>query len=413
MPLLTYAHSLPGGQQIEFAPYAAETATQHRALHGGNMPGCGWLDPRLEAAELAAITGAAARIRGQAPALLCLGVGGSQLSGRAITESLAHRAAPGAARLYWGGWNLSPLYHQQLLRELDDQPDIAVCVISKRGASLETRAAFALAKDYLQQRYGAAWPSRVYAVTDPGCSALRAEAEEQGYTVLAAPPHIAGRYSALTAIGLLPAAAAGIDIRALLRGAAQAAADLDQPDILDNPCYQYAAACLYAHRQLGKAVELISIVEPGMSCFSRWLRQIFAESEGKQGCGIFPAELLYSNDLHSLGQFVAAGAPLFFETLIYPRQAVPAEGLAGAAGYQRLQQALLRAVCALRRNSLPLNLFALKALDEASLGYALYFFMKAAALRALLLGSDPFSQPAVEEYKRELARLLAADGEEG
>lgn len=406
MGLLIYSCQLIDEHILDLTAYAEQAAAYHAALHDGSLGLCGWVDPRRAEAERTALKRAAARIGSNSTALVSLGVGGSYLGIRAAAEWLTHCRAPGSPRLYWGGWNLSGLYHQQLLQALDREEDVSLCVISKLGGSIETQAAFRLLKSYLSRRYGAAWRDRVYVVTDPQRGGLRAEAEQAGYTAFAAPPDVAGRYSLLTPVGLLPLAAAGVDIDALLAGAVQAAAELNNGDLLTNPCYQYAAAGFFAHRELGKTVELFAVTEPQMSGFARWLKQLFAEGEGKRGKGIFPVDVLYSGDLHTMGQFFAEGAPLFFETLIYPAlNPVQGGALDTEFGYPRLDRGMRETVIAAHSSRLPLNRLALAALDEQSLGYACYFFMKVSALRCLLLGNHPFDQPAVEAYKREMRRL--------
>ncbi len=410
MPLLTYHSPVPTISETALSRYGESLAACQAALEGGGLAFSGWLDPSRGRTQLSAISQAAGRIRETGSALVCLGVGGSYLGLKAGAQLLAHRAKAPGVRLYFGGWNLSALYHQQLLAALDQEDGLSVVILSKQGLSPEPQTAFQLLKAYLRQRYGRGWQQRVYAVTAPGSGPLREEGLAQGYTLFDAPPDISGRYSVLTPLALLPLAAGGLDIQALLQGAEQAAAALGKEGMATNPSWQYAVAVHHAQQALGKSVELLAVTEPAMMGLARWLQQLFAESEGKGGRGVFPVPVLYSHDLHSLNQFFCAGAPLFFETLIYPEQSPPGLDLGGFfPEYTRLNQALEETLAESHGCRMPLNRLALRGLDEESLGYACYFFMKAAALRALLLGADPFSQPAVDACKLSLLQKLGAE----
>ncbi|HMM06492.1 MAG TPA: glucose-6-phosphate isomerase [Clostridiales bacterium] len=388
------------------ASYAQKVAKAHQKLHDGSLAMTGWVDLPANVNEtyLAEILTVSAEIRRQYTALVVIGIGGSYLGTRACYDLL--EASRCGVKLFFAGWNLGGRYHEKLLQKLDGH-DVALCVISKSGTTLETTLAFNLLKNYMEGRYGRDFSDRVYVITGENSGALRQEAVEKGYRVFSLDEEIGGRYSVLTCVGLLPLAAAGIDVAALLDGAKAAYDDLNCADMEQNPCYQYAAYrnVLFAE---GKVTEFFSFVEPEMFRFGFWLKQLFAESEGKNCRGIYPSALLYSTDLHSVGQFLEDGHPIFFETMI--TLASYATGSA-AEGYQNIYHehtmAMADAVYHVRNEkATPIMKLTMDALDAKNLGYMIYFFEKACAMSCLLMGVNPFDQPGVEAYKNQMRLLL-------
>ncbi len=413
--ILNYENALIDRAAV-LSVYADALRDIEAALYHGSLRMSGWIGGPKESrdGEMQRLQSAAKRIMGSASALVLVGVGGSYLGTRALDAMLS--SGRHGVRLYYAGWNLSGAYHRQLLSRLEKETDIAVCVISKSGGTLEPAQAFSLLKAYLQRRYGNDWQSRVYVVTDARNGALRRETERMGYCAFAVPEDIGGRYSVLTAVGFLPLAAAGVDAEALAAGARAAASALRAEKIGENPCYAYAASCLWCQRQLGKSVEVFSVTEPSLHGLTLWLKQLFGESEGKQGKGIYPDTLLYSSDLHSMGQFLEGGRPISFESLISVAEKTEAVGdTASDAVWRRyadLNESMRRAVIKTRlARGTPLNCFTLAEMNDYNAGYLLYFFMLAAAVRSLLFSVDPFDQPDVEAYKREMRRFIAEKGE--
>lgn len=388
------------------ASYAQKVVKAHQKLHDGSLAMTGWVDlpANVDETYLAEILAVSAEIRRQYTALVVIGIGGSYLGTRACYDLL--EADRCGVKLFFAGWNLGGRYHEKLLHKLDGH-DVALCVISKSGTTLETTLAFDLLKEYMEDRYGREFSDRVYVITGENSGALGQEAAEKGYRVFPLDEEIGGRYSVLTSVGLLPLAASGIDVAALLHGAKAAYDDLNCDDMERNPCYQYAAYrnVLFAE---GKVTEFFSFIEPEMFRFGFWLKQLFAESEGKNCRGIYPSALLYSTDLHSVGQFLEDGHPIFFETMI-TLASYPGDG--ANEGYQKIYHehtmAMADAVYHVRNEKgTPIMKLTIDALDAKNLGYMIYFFEKACAMSCLLMGVNPFDQPGVEAYKNQMRLLL-------
>ncbi len=381
----------------------------HDRLHGGDMDMTGWVDlpETLNGEELKSLKNAGNEIRHRHSALVVIGVGGSYLGTRACYEALTPQSQ--GVKLFFAGWNLSGRYHEKLLRELD-RHDAALCVVSKSGTTIETTLAFDLLKDYMKKRYGRDFARRVYAVTDPKKGALREEAEKMGYQTFALDENIGGRYSVLTAVGLLPLTAAGYDVEALLRGAAKAENALNTADLSKNDAYRYAVFRNLMFEE-GKSIEFFSFTEPEMIRFGDWLKQLFAESEGKDSKGIYPSVIGYSTDLHSVGQFLEEGNPVFFETMItLGHHTIDLTADGHEHGYNRHIDSVAEAVYRVRNEKgTPITRLTLTSLDEEHLGYLIYFFEKACAMSCMLMNVNPFDQPGVEAYKRELRALLSEE----
>ncbi|MDR2295558.1 MAG: glucose-6-phosphate isomerase [Clostridiales Family XIII bacterium] len=383
----------------------------HAGLASGREAFTGWIDlpHRAESEETARIKEVAARIGSQCEALVVIGIGGSYLGARAALEICGkYHAAPNSPAILFAGLNISGTYHAELLADIEDK-DICLCVISKSGTTTEPNIAFAVLKDLLIARYGKAEAAkRIYAITDPAGGTLRAETEAEGYESFVIPPDVGGRYSVLSPVGLLPLAAAGIDIGALLAGARRAAeADL-----------RGLAARLAATRKAlldgGKTVEIFEHYEPALFFFAEWLKQLNGESEGKNGTGLFPAALSFSTDLHSMGQFLQEGNPIFFETLLDvlapPRDLIVPAGadplLAGKSMNEINRAATEGVIAAHRAADIPIVRVGIPDLSPHSFGQLVYFFELSCAYTGRLMGVNPFDQPGVEQYKREMKRLL-------
>lgn len=394
-------------------------------LHAGTEAFTGWVDVPLkrDEEEIRRIKAAAKQIQAQCDALVVVGIGGSYLGARAAYEmlagsfandlrasSLAPGRASGGVKLYFAGQNISAAYHRELLAVLDGQ-DICVCVVSKSGTTTESAIAFALFKDELVRRYGKEGASkRIYAVTDAAHGILREEADANGYESFVVPDDIGGRYSFLTPVGLLPLAAAGYEPELFLDGAAVSKND---PTLMEQARnYAISRNVLY---ESGKCIEVFESYEPRFFYFAEWLKQLFGESEGKDGKGIFPASLAFSSDLHSMGQFLQDGTACFFETIL--EECKPAADLIvpQSAGLplagKRLgdvSKAALEGVAAAHQSAgVPLLRIAInEKISPQTFGQMVYFFEVACALSAYMMGVCPFDQPGVEDYKREMRQRL-------
>ncbi|NLZ70054.1 MAG: glucose-6-phosphate isomerase [Clostridiaceae bacterium] len=392
----------------------------------------GWLDwpCDLEAVELERIKAAADEIRTQCEVFVVIGIGGSYLGAQAALSALGstfpqllNGAERGAPLVLFAGHHLSSRYMADLLDYLADK-EVALNVISKSGTTTEPAIAFRLLRKFLVEKYGreeAMW--RIYVTTDPNKGALRGFAATQGCTSFAVPSDIGGRYSVLTAVGLLPLAVAGVDVAALLAGAAAMRERLkDEKD--DNPAYKYAAARNILLRK-GYDIEILVSYEPGLYYLAEWWKQLFGESEGKNQRGIFPAAVNNSTDLHSMGQYIQEGRRALFETVLeiaepgrdlsIPREDDDADQLNYLAErpLSEVNQGALEAtVLAHVDGGVPNLRICLPKLDASTLGGLFYFFEYSCALSGLLNGVNPFDQPGVEAYKINMFALLGKPGYE-
>ncbi|PWI58746.1 glucose-6-phosphate isomerase [Sulfoacidibacillus thermotolerans] len=431
--LVEWTQSFVAPEEIELQQPFVETA--HRLLEqrsGAGHEFLGWMDlpSSFDPIELQRIKEAGQNIAKQANLLVVIGIGGSYLGARAALHMLQHSfhdLLPREQRplqVVFAGHQMSATYLAELL-ELLDHYEVAVNVISKSGTTTEPALAFRTLKQYMEQRYGIQGAAqRIYATTDAKRGALRKLANEAGYETFVIPDDVGGRFSVLTPVGLLPLAAAGIDVDALLQGAKRAQSELRESDVRKNPAYTYAALRQIL-RAKGKAIELFVTYEPALHYVGEWWKQLFGESEGKDGKGLYPASADFSTDLHSLGQFVQDGARTLFETVIKvknPRRSLQIEevaddldGLNYLAG-RPLQQvndtALEATMLAHQTGGVPTILLELDDMSAASLGYLFYFFEKAVAVSAYLQGVNPFDQPGVEMYKSNMFALLGKPGYE-
>ncbi len=386
-------------------------------LHSGKTDFTGWVDLPSEynSEEIRRIEETAEEIRGKCSAFIVIGIGGSYLGARAAVEMLSHSFAreigkAGAPKIYFAGMNISGTYHAELM-EIIEREEVCLCVISKSGTTTECSIAFALLKDALIKKYGKEEAARrIYAVTDAKRGVLREETDREGYTSFVVPDDIGGRYSVLTPVGLLPIAAAGIQIEEMLEGAREAQASAELMETAET-----YAATRNALFNKGKVIEIFEAYEPRLQYFTEWLKQLFGESEGKDGRGLFPAALQLSTDLHSMGQFLQQGNPIFFETVLNVKNppkdvTVPEDAgalLAGKSMNQVNQAAVAGVMEAHRKAGVPILKLDLPELSPRIFGQLVYFFETACGLSGYLMGVDPFNQPGVESYKEEMRAELS------
>jgi glucose-6-phosphate isomerase len=407
-------------------PFVNHAAKLLESRTGPGAEWLGWLDlpQKYDRKEFRRIKAAAGRIRKQSEILVVIGIGGSYLGAKAALEFC--RPAPivpvrnsGKKRLdvVFAGNNLSADYHAQLLEEIGER-SFSVNVISKSGTTTEPAIAFRLFKQKLEEKYGKDGArSRIYATTDRARGALKTLADQEGYETFVVPDDVGGRFSVLTAVGLLPLAAAGIEIEDLMAGAADARTAYKKP-FAENPCLQYAALRNILKNK-GKDIEILANYEPRCRFIAEWWKQLYGESEGKDGKGIFPASVDFTADLHSMGQYIQDGRRHIFETVleIYSPQnelLVPAttdnlDGLNYLAG-KSLDFVNKKAAEGTRLahidGGVPNLSILLPGATPYYLGQLFYFFEKACAISGYLLGVNPFDQPGVEAYKTNMFRLL-------
>lgn len=408
----------------DWAQYQAEITEIHHKLMNQEDAYTGWVDwpQRVEDSLVQDILQTAEEIRQKCTALIVIGIGGSYLGAKACIELLQspfyneyYAQKEGYPRIYFAGHHLSTIFYYELLERLADE-EVCLCVISKSGTTLEPSIAFEMLRGYLRERYGIAEAAkRIYAITDASKGALRAEADEQGYKTFIVPDDIGGRYSVLTPVGLLPIAVAGIDIRAMLDGAQMACREYDNADLTRNVCYQYGLL-RYLLQQQGKVIEIFEVYEGRLRYFTEWLKQLFGESECKEGKGVIPMSLQMSTDLHSMGQFLQEGRQIFFETTLTVERIKRDVSLEHSqfAGKARTMHELNLIVedsarKAHRKNHTPNIRLTVADLSARSFGYMVYFFEKACAVSCYLNGVNPFDQPGVEDYKSNIKAALRGE----
>ena len=385
----------------------------------------GWVDwpVNYDKEELVRIKKDAQYVRDHFDILVVCGIGGSYLGARAALEALNGLKSDDKLEVIFMGQTFSPNYVAQVLKYLEGK-NFAINVISKSGTTTETSISFRLLKELLEKQVGKeAARKAIYATTDKARGALKTLCNQEGYATYVLPDDIGGRYSVLTAVGLFPLAAAGIDVEAMLLGAQEAREAYDSIDLKNNLCYRYAVTRDYMLRH-GKPVEMYVTYEPQMSQISEWLKQLFGESEGKEKKGLFPASATFSTDLHSLGQFIQDGTPLLFETILnvvepqddikIPHDNEDLDGLNYLEGKnlafvnQKAFEGTLKAH--VEDGHVPCNVIYIDKLDAKTLGHLFYFFMRACAMSAYLLDINPFNQPGVEIYKKNMFHLLGKKG---
>jgi len=431
-----YSRALPFVAQDEIDAMAPYVKVAHDTIvnkDGAGNDFLGWVElpTCYDKEEFARIKKAAAKIQSDSDILVVIGIGGSYLGARAAVEMLSHSFSQALTKeqrkspmIAFAGNSISSTYLADLL-EVCEGKDISVNVISKSGTTTEPAIAFRIFKDLLEKKYGKdGAKGRIYATTDKARGALKTLADEEGYETFVVPDDVGGRFSVLTAVGLLPIAAAGIDIDAMMQGAKDAQDKYSNPCLAENECYQYAAVRNCLERK-GKTVEMMINFEPSLHYFAEWWKQLYGESEGKDNKGIFPAAADFSSDLHSMGQYIQQGQRLMFETAILvdePRKDITIEAtednldglnfLADKTVDFVNSKAALGTALAHVDGGVPNLIVRVPKLDAYNFGQLVYFFEKACGISGYLLGVNPFNQPGVESYKKNMFALLGKPGYE-
>ena len=423
-----------GITQKSIMEYKAQVENIHKDLHKRSNEEndfVGWLElpTNYDKEEFKRIKKAAKKIKKESDILVVIGIGGSYLGARAVIESLTstfNNMLPAKQRKFpqilYAGNNLSSNYLNELIEYIGDK-DFSVNVISKSGTTTEPAIAFRVFREILENKYGIDEArSRIYATTDKAKGALKTLAENEGYEQFVVPDNVGGRYSVLTAVGLLPIAVAGIDIDKLMEGARVAQERYNDPNLKYNECYQYAVVRNILYK-LYKNTEILVNYEPKMHYFTEWWKQLFGESEGKDEKGILPVGVDNTTDLHSMGQYIQEGRRNLFETVISIKTPNSdftinsdddnLDGLNYLAG-KKLdyvnKKAMEGTVQAHVSGDVPNIEISLNKLDEENLGELIYFFEKSCAMSGSILGVNPFNQPGVEEYKKNMFKLLKKPG---
>lgn len=404
----------------EIESYKDKVHEAHRKLHDGTGEGSdflGWVNLRVSSEELTKIKNAAKKIREKSDVLIVIGIGGSYLGARAVIEALSHNFNP--KKVLFAGNNLSSDYLNDLIEYIGDK-DVALNVISKSGTTTEPAIAFKVLREYLEKRYGKEEAKeRIFVTTDKEKGVLKEIANQNGYETFVVPDDIGGRYSVFTAVGLLPIAASGVDLDKLLSGVYDGEMEFSKEE--DNSCYEYAVVRNILYNR-GKKIEILVNYEPKLAYVTEWWKQLFGESEGKDGKGLFPAGALNTTDLHSMGQYIQEGERHLIETVIDVKEPYrninfsceedsldKLSFLDGKNMNEVNHKAMEGTIIAHTRGNVPNILIEIDSLDEYNLGKLLYFFEKACGLSGYLLGVNPFNQPGVEAYKKEMFRLLGKE----
>ena len=414
----------------EYACLAPMVTVADKMLREKSGPGSdflGWMDlpQNYDKEEFARIKAAAKRIQNDCDAFIVIGIGGSYLGAKAAIDFLSSPMTKGnTPEIYYAGCNISASYLNELLYVCENK-NVCINVISKSGTTTEPAVAFRVLRAFLEKKYGAEEANRrIYVTTDKARGTLKSFATQQGYETFVIPDDVGGRFSVLTAVGLLPVAVAGIDIDALMEGANAARVDYSSADLYNNDAYKYAAMRNILYRK-GKSVELLVGYEPFVATVQEWWKQLYGESEGKDGKGIFPASVIFSTDLHSLGQYIQEGQRVLFETVLsvqdthstftIPYDEENIDGLNFLAGrdINELKQTAMRATqIAHIDGNVPNIHIELAEKNAYCLGYLIYFFELACAMSGYLLGVNPFDQPGVEAYKKNMFAMLGKPGYE-
>ena len=391
----------------------------------------GWVDlpNNYDKDEFERIKKAAKKIQSNSEVLIVIGIGGSYLGGRAALEfvngvNFNKKVHKGIPEVYFVGNSISSDYLSDIIEILGDR-DFSINVISKSGTTTEPAIAFRIFKKIIEDKYGKEGAKeRIFATTDKARGALKSMCNTEGYETFVIPDDVGGRFSVLTPVGLLPMAAAGIDIDAVMQGASDAVATYKNDDLENNDCLKYAATRQILGRK-GKAIEILANYEPSLTMFGEWYKQLYAESEGKDGKGIFPVSANFSTDLHSIGQFIQDGSRNLFETVLWVENAkknitieTDAENLDGLnfVADKTIQYVNSKAYAgtflAHVDGGVPTMVLEVEKTDAYNFGQLVYFFEKALAISGYMLGVNPFDQPGVEAYKKNMFALLGKPGYE-
>ncbi len=427
-------YAKPFISQDEISSLQSEVDNAHHLLHSGTGAGndfIGWLDlpENYDKEEFARIKKAAEKIKSDTDVFIVIGIGGSYLGARAAIEfiksPLYNNLKKDTPEIYFAGNSISGPALSELL-SLCEGKRVSVNVISKSGTTTEPAIAFRIFKNLLEERYGVEEArKRIYCTTDKARGTLKQQADNEGWESFVVPDNVGGRYSVLTAVGLLPIAVSGANIDALMQGAFDARKEYSVTDISKNDCYKYAALRNILYRK-GKKIEMLAAYEPRMTMMAEWFKQLYGESEGKDHKGIFPASAIFSTDLHSLGQYVQDGERTLFETVVLinnnqkdvviEAQENDGDGLNFLSGKNLSfvnRKAFEGTVLAHNDGGVPNIVIILDQADEYHFGQMVYFFEKACAISGYILGVNPFDQPGVESYKKNMFALLGKPGYEG
>ena len=420
-------------RDTELSLCAPAVKAAHDTLESRKGPGndfLGWIDLPVDydKEEFERIKKAAAKIKSDSEVLIVIGIGGSYLGARAAIEalksSLYNSLKKDTPDIYFVGCSLSPTYLNEVISIVKDR-DFSVNIISKSGTTTEPALAFRVFRDLLVEKYGEEGANkRIYATTDKARGTLKELSNKKGYETFVVPDDVGGRFSVLTAVGLLPIACAGCDIDSLMKGAAAAREAYAVCDLEKNDCYKYAAYRNILYKK-GKSIEMLISYENSFMMMAEWYKQLYGESEGKENKGLFPASAVFSTDLHSMGQFVQDGSRVMFETVV--QFAKPQKDLFVKDDPNNLdglnflsnqnmsvvnRKAFEGTVIAHTEGGVPNMVIEVPELNEFELGYLIYFFEKACAISGYMLGVNPFDQPGVESYKKNMFALLGKPGYE-
>ncbi len=426
-----YLRSFIKEHEYEGISYSLEAA--HNALHSGTGLGndyIGWLNlPQdYDKDEFKRIKSAAEKIKKNSDVFVVIGIGGSYLGARAAIEFIKspnyNLTAKDTPQIFFTGNSISSSALSELVK-LCEGKDISVNMISKSGTTTEPAIAFRVFRELLEKKYGKEGAKeRIFCTTDKAKGTLKQLADREGYETFVVPDDVGGRYSVLTAVGLLPIAVSGADIDALMSGAKQAMDELKVCDINKNDCYKYACIRNLLYNK-GKSTEILVSYEPSFAMMSEWFKQLFGESEGKDNKGIFPASVIFSTDLHSMGQYIQDGRRNIFETVVLFNKVKNditlttdeenVDGLNFLSGKTMSyinRKAFEGTVLAHNDGGVPNIVLETEEMNEYELGYLVYFMEKACAISGYLLGVNPFNQPGVESYKKNMFALLGKPGYE-
>ena len=417
----------------EYLAISSQIKDAHNSLHNASGLGndfLGWLDlpSSFDKEEFCRIKKAAKKIQSNSDVFIVIGIGGSYLGARAAIEFLKsnnyNMLKKDTPDIYFVGNNISSTYLSEIIDICKDK-DISINMISKSGTTTEPAIAFRVFRELLENKYGKEEAkNRIYCTTDKSKGTLKELSNKEGYESFVVPDNVGGRFSVLTAVGLLPIAVAGIDIDSLMLGAEEASKAFLNTDLNNNDCYKYAAIRNILYRK-GKSIEILASYEPYFAMMAEWWKQLFGESEGKDQKGLFPASVIFSTDLHSLGQFIQDGSRNLIETVVLiqkakkdielSNEAENIDGLNFLSG-KTMQYVNLKAfegtVLAHTDGNVPNIVLEIPEPSEKELGYLIYFFEKACAISGYLLAVNPFNQPGVESYKKNMFALLGKPGYE-
>ena len=427
-----YSNAFTENHEVEYLREALLKA--HKMLHdktGAGSDFLGWVDypVNYDKEEFQRMKRAAEKIRNDSEVFIVIGIGGSYLGARAAIEALCHsfynmlpRDKKNGPEIYFVGNNISGTYLKHLLDVIEGK-DISINVISKSGTTTEPAIAFRAIKAYMEEKYGRdKAKERIYATTDKSKGALRELSNREGYETFVIPDDVGGRFSIFTSVGMLPIAVAGIDVDKIIEGAQAGREEYMEEDLDKNPCYQYGAIRNVLYNR-GKLIEVLVNYEPSLHYISEWWKQLYGESEGKDGKGIFPGAVDFSTDLHSMGQYLQDGRRHLFETVLNIENArEDIEIIEDEANLDNLNYLSGKTMDFVNKNAFTGTLLAhvdggvpnliinIPEMNEYYFGKLIYFFEKACGISGYLLGVNPFDQPGVESYKKNMFALLGKPG---